>query len=232
MVVASVDSWTGLLANEFCQNNVIQMEFVELTPRDPFAVSWLNTGAGRPTANLMGLPQTVLPLPTAACDLNTDLPVARIASPAEGSTLTGTVTILGAASASSFDSYQLEYAPSGSNNFTLIAGPVRTQQPNQNSTLGEWNTTTVPNGQYTLRMTMNSQSGGFVRHAITVNVQNPTPTPPPSPTPAPTITTAPVVVPTATTIPFFPTPAAPIPSGPEIQNGGEATPTATLFFGG
>lgn len=224
VVAALVDSWTQLIANEFCPDNVVQEQFVDLHPDDPYAINWLNTAAGRPTANRMGLPQNVRPMPASACELNTDLPVARITSPAEGTSVMGTVSILGVASANNFDSYQLEYAPVGSNTFTIFAGPVRNQQPNQNSTLGEWNTNTVTNGQYVIRLTMFSTSGGFIRRDVTVNVLNPTPTPMPTPTTAPQPT---IVLPTTTTLPF-PTPFAP---SPQIQTG-DATPTATLFFGG
>lgn len=220
-----IDSWTRLVANEFCRDNVIQDQFVQLIPNDPYAINWLNTTAGRATANRMGLPQTVQPVPAAACQLNTDLPTALISSPAGGTVLTGNVSVLGAATANQFDSYQLEYAPVGSNTFTLITGPVRTPQPNQNGVLGEWNTTGVTNGLYVLRLTMNARTGGFVRREVQVTVLNPTPTPQPIPT---TEVPPQIIIPTATTIPLFPTPIAPI----EVQPLGAATPTATLMFGG
>lgn len=229
VVTVPVDSWTRLIANEFCRDNVIQDQFVQLVPNDPYAINWLNTAAGRATANRMGLPQNVQPVPTAACQLNTDLPTALISSPAGGSVLTGTVSILGAATASTFDSYQLEYAPAGSNTFTLITGPVRTPQPNQNGALGQWNTTGVPNGLYVLRLTMNSRSGGFVRRDVEVTILNPTPTPEPTPTPIPIQPTDIPIFPTATTIPIFPTADLPDIVVPQT---GIATPTATLMFGG
>jgi membrane peptidoglycan carboxypeptidase len=223
VVTLPVDSWTRLVANEFCRDNVIQDQFVQLVPSDPYAINWLNTAAGRPTANRMGLPQNVQPVPSAACQLNTDLPTALISSPVGGTVLTGNISVLGAATASTFDSYQLEYAPVGSNTFTLITGPNRTPQPNQNGVLGEWNTNNVGNGLYVLRLTMNSRTGGFVRRDVQVTVLNPTPTPPPIPT-----TVVPPILPSATTIPLFPTVGGPI----EIQPVGGATPTATLMFGG
>jgi membrane peptidoglycan carboxypeptidase len=107
VVTLPIDSWTRLIANEFCRDNVIQDQFVQLVPNDPYAINWLNTAAGRPTATRMGLPQNVQPVPSSACQLNTDLPTALISSPAGGTVLTGTVSILGAATATTFDSYQL-----------------------------------------------------------------------------------------------------------------------------
>ncbi|MBZ0298548.1 MAG: transglycosylase domain-containing protein, partial [Anaerolineae bacterium] len=224
VVSVQVDSWTRLIANEFCNDNVVTDQFVRVLPSDPGAIAWLNSQTGRPTANRMGLPQNVQPVPTAACDLNTDLPTARIVSPTAGSTVTGNVSILGVATANSFDSYQLEYAPVGGSTFTIITSQVRTQQPNQNGTLGEWNTTVIPNGQYTLRLTMFSRSGGFVRRDVNVTVLNPTPTPLP---PTPTFTPPPVSISTATTVPLFPTPFS-----ADSQAVGAATPTATLVIGG
>jgi hypothetical protein len=223
VVTQLVDGWTRLIANDFCRDNVVEDQFVQLIPGDPYAINWLNTASGRPTANRMGLPQNVQPVPTSACELNTDLPTALIASPAAGTVLTGNVSVLGAATATTFDSYQVEYAPAGSNTFTIIAGPVRQPQPNQNATLAEWNTTGVQNGQYTLRLTMNSRNGGSVRRDVAVTVLNPTPTPLPLPTATPI-----PLQPTATTIPFFPTPFG---VTAEAQTG-VTTPTATLVFGG
>jgi membrane peptidoglycan carboxypeptidase len=228
VVTLPVDSWTRLIANEFCRDNVIQDQFVQLVPGDPYAINWLNTAAGRPTANRMGLPQNVQSVPTAACELNTDLPTALISSPAPGTVLTGNISILGAATASTFDSYQIEYAPAGSVTYTIIAGPVRTPQPNQNGVLAEWNTSSVGNGLYNLRLTMNSRTGGFVRREVQVTVMNPTPTPMPTATPMPIPPTDIPFFPTTTTIPIFPTPISPI----EVQPLGIVTPTATLVFGG
>ena len=207
VVTLQVDSWTGVIANEFCRDNVIQAQFIQLVPDDPYVVNWLNTPAGRATANRMGLPENVLPVPTRACDLNTELPTALISSPVGGTVLTGTVSILGAATASTFDSYQLEYAPVGSNTFTLITGPVRTPQPNENGVLGEWDTTRVPNGQYVLRLTISSRSGGFARRDVQVTINNLPPTPGGP-------TSIPVIIPTVSTA---------VPT---------LTPTATLSFGG
>jgi membrane peptidoglycan carboxypeptidase len=231
VVTQMIDSWTRLIANDFCRDNVIQDQFVDLTPADPGAIAWLNTAAGRPTANRMGLPQRVQALPTGACELGTDLPVARIVSPTEGTSLTGTTSILGIASATRFDNYTLEVAPQGTNNFQLIAGPDRTPRPDQNATLGEWNTRNFPNGQYTLRLSMYSNTGGFVRREVNVVVLNPTPTPI-IPTETPFVPVA-----TPTTLPLFPTPfGTPFNGGIEnnfpSQGIGGATPTPTLVIGG
>ncbi|HLV36728.1 MAG TPA: hypothetical protein VKY59_16510, partial [Spirillospora sp.] len=106
----------------------------------------------------------------------------------------------------------------------LIAGPERSQRPNQNDVLAEWNTTTVQNGQYTLQLSMHSTRGGVVRRSVNVQVLNPTPTPQPTATSTPP---PPPPVATATTLPF-PTPFS---QGVEAPNG-PVTPTATLVIGG
>ncbi len=226
VISALVDSWTGQLANDFCQDNAIQMQFTRLIPRDPGAVQWLNTGSGQPTATRMGLPRPVQEVPTQACQSNTEIPVAVISAPADnGAALTGTVQILGIASAPNFGSYQLEIAPVGTQNFTRIAGPVTIPHDTQNSVLADWNTATVSNGQYTLRLTMTAQNGvGYVQRQITVSVQN-------QPTPTPTLpfTLTPVIITTDTTVPFFPTDT---PFGAESQSFGAVTPTPTITIGG
>jgi hypothetical protein len=190
-------------------------------------VQWLNTNSGRPTANRMGLPSPALNPPTQACQANTEIPVAVISSPPDnGAPVSGTLQILGVASAPNFGSFTLDYAPVGTQNFQRIVGPVNVPRDTQNSVLADWNTTNVPNGQYTLLLRMNSANGvGFIQRQITVTVQN-------QPTPTPTVPippTSPPVLATDTTIPLFPSATF---SGGGAQIIGEATATPTITLGG
>lgn len=229
VVTLPVDTWTGFIANSTCPENVENRTFVNIS--DPFAVQWLNTPQGQPIARQLGIPLPPLPPPTQACDVNTLLPTARITSPTSGQVVQGVIQIQGAVSAQNFDRYQLAYAPVNSNNFTLIGQPSTQQFPNQ-GVLGQWDTRTVPNGIYTIRLEVfatAASGGGYLRRDVQVTVQNiqPTDTPTPLPPPPPQIT--------PTTIPF-PIEVTPLDGGGDFTSqgagGGNATPTATINPGG
>jgi len=204
----SIDTWTGLRANELCPDNTVSGTFVNIT--DPSAVAWLNSPAGRATAQRLGLTDaTIDTVPTGQCDINTEVPIARIISPTDNQTLNGVVQITGAASASTFNRYQLELASAATpNTFTIVSGP--TTVPQTSGTLGQWDTSGVPNGTYTLRLAMFSSTGGYLYRTVTINVNNvvATPTSPPVvlPTALPPVqilpTTQPVFGLTDTPIPF------------------------------
>lgn len=215
-----VDTWTGLRANNLCPQNQETRVFASIS--DPFAVQWLNSGSGQPTARRLGLPIPFETAPTAACDQNTVLPNASISSPTDGQPVQGTITVMGSASAQDFNRYQLEVAPENApTNFAIAFGPAQTQTTG--GTLGTIDTTRIPNGVYILRLAMFSGSGGYVYRTIRIVVNNPIPTPTPTaipPTPIPVFTSTP--------IPFepFTDPGA---------GGGQAlgvpTPTATTMAG-
>jgi hypothetical protein len=175
--VLSIDSWTGLLANEFCPDNVVQESFVSIT--DPYAVQWLNT-LGQDYASRVGIETPVQTAPTAYCDQNTPIPVVRISSPGGGQTVQGQFAVTGQVSAQGFDRYQLEYASvNDPENFTIFEGPVATQHPNANSMLGTWDTTQTANGDYILRLAVFSADGGYLYRTVMVRVNNPLATPTP-----------------------------------------------------
>lgn len=218
--VLNIDSWTGLVANQWCQENVVTQTYADID--DPFALNWLvNTSEGRAYAQRIGLPANLQAPPTAACSQGQVLPTVRINNPTAGQTLTETVTITGQISAPDFRSYQLLYAPASTpNEFRAITQELTQQFPTAGSALGTWDTRNVPNGSYILRLAAYSTSGGYIFRDVQVTIQNvpPTPTPTPSPTLAPVVTQPPVVI---TPLPFdtLPPPAF-----------GSPTPTATLAF--
>jgi membrane peptidoglycan carboxypeptidase len=165
-----IDTWTGLRANNFCPDNKITGSFVRID--DPSAVQWLNSPAGSAIATRLGLTATSLQnVPGASCDTNTDVPIARIISPSEGQTVSGVVQVTGAASARTFNRYQLEIAPpSSANTFQIVSGPTTT--PQTSGSLGQWNTAGLPNGTYKLRLAMVATNGGYLYRTVTVNINN------------------------------------------------------------
>lgn len=202
-----VDSWTGLRANQYCQDNVVNGTAVTIA--DPSAVAWLSSPAGAGTAQRLGIPVPV-PASLGECQPGQQLPVALITSPAAGQPVQGTVAVTGTITAGDFNRYQLELAPANTESWALIAGPFGGQVTN--GQLATFDSTRVPNGEYRLRLAAFSNTGGFVYRIVNVVVSNPTPTPSPTPlppTPTPFFPTGIPVLPTA----GFPPPAGftPIP---------------------
>ncbi len=230
-----VNSWTGLLITEACDQPEDRIPVTYVNISDPSALAWLNTGAGRAYAQRIGLPQNIVPRPTLGCDVNTLLPTAVISSPVPNQPYQGQIDINGQVSAPpNFNRYTLEFAPVNTQNWQPIT-TSNVQQPMPNSVLGNWDTTAVPDGQYALRLGVFSNEGGFVFRTVTINVDNPDPTATPTPTVTPPPTPTELIFPT---VPIGPT----IPVGPTLDTGfatlpplpfdDSAQPTATVDTSG
>ena len=155
----------------------------------------------------MGIPTPIKSVPTTECSPSTVLPQVRLSNPTTGQAISGAVQISGVAQGPNFARYQIELAPATApNNFQPIAGPFTNQA---NGTLATWDSTTVPNGAYKLRLAAFASDGGYRYDTIDIGINNVIPTEPPP-------TVPPIVVPTdinATPIPF-------------------SVPTPTIFLGG
>ncbi len=146
-------------------------------------------------------------------------PVA-ITSPAADEVLRAQVTVTGTLDVPSFDSAQLDFAyasdPTGTW-FTLQTF----SEPVIDSALAVWDTTSITDGDYVLRLRVNFEDGTFEEVTVPVRLQNDvlpaTPTPEPSPTPEEITVLVPTpfllaASPTPTEVPR-PTPTA-LPSNP------------------
>ncbi len=125
--------------------------------------------------------------------------------PPETEVLSGSVQIQGTATHPDFWKYELAAAPQGTGNWFIIAV---SETPVVNGVLGAWDTRTVADGPYSIRLRVVHRDGNydeyFVKNVIVSNAAPPTaeatPTPTATPTPKP---------PTATPIqitPQIPTP--------------------------
>jgi membrane peptidoglycan carboxypeptidase len=204
----NIDTWSGLTANEFCPNNTIQQQYLSID--NPAAIQWLQTPQGQAWAQQNGITGAIMSPPPSACTVNTQNPILAINAPANGQQLIGTTQITGSAQASNFRQYTLEVAPQSSpTNFVLIANPSTTQV--NNGVLATWDTTTVANGNYVLRLAVYNTSNGYAYRTVQISVNNPLPTATQTPLPTPTLfpTVPPIIVPTVpidfTPLPF-PTP--------------------------
>ena len=83
---------------------------------------------------------------------------AKIDSPSSGAVVQGIVQVTGTAAGSGFNAFELGYAfenTSAANWFSIASG----SQPVANSLLGSWDTTTITDGDYSLKLTVHFTDG-------------------------------------------------------------------------
>ena len=128
--------------------------------------------------------------------------LAQITYPADNEVVRGIISVTGSAVHPQFDRFQLAYAPEPvtQNDQWVGIGIERTDQV-VNGELAIWDTTTVPDGSYSLRLRVVRQDGNYgeteVHHIVVANAQ-----PTETPTPELLVTRAPTQTPT----PLPPTP--------------------------
>ncbi len=151
-------------------------------------------------------------------------PIWIVTYPTDGTPVSGVVTIQGTATHSTFVSYGVLYAtgptPTGDSQWVPIVFGVQSMVVN--GPLATWDTTTLPNGQYTLALAVyevgnDTPNLHFVNN---INVHNEAVTPTPTPTATPEATTEPE---------GQPTPAADV-IVPTIEQPPTATPRPTATF--
>lgn len=183
-----IDTWTNLIANEFCPDFVVQRSFANID--DPFATNWLNgTAAGQAFKQRLGLPAELTNPPTGSCQSQGQvIPNIRIVSPNENQVVTGDMIVTGQVAAANLASWQLQVA--SGNAPTDAAFQAITTANNQpvasTGQLTVYNSTQLQNGTYTLRLFATSAEGGFARVDRVIIIDNPLPTPTPTPPPIPT----------------------------------------------
>lgn len=169
-----------------------------------------------------------------------------ITSPRQNAILRGSVEILGSASIGDFQFYKVEYSTQFEPD-RWIAVSTTYSQPVINGRLDVWNTTTVPDGTYNLKLTAVDIRGQepcravipqlVVANAAPTETPSPTATPPATPTPRPPTPTIAILQPTvaeeeATATPENPsrtTPgAAGTPGGPVRPSSGIRTPAGLI----
>ena len=93
-----------------------------------------------------------------------------ITSPEPGVDVSGTVNITGTANVPNFGFFKYEVAPMGTQNWATISAE---RNPKQNESLGEWNTSSLTNGYYFLRLVITDNVGASLEPCvIAVRVAN------------------------------------------------------------
>ncbi len=169
----NVDSWTLLLANEFCASHALERNFAAIA--EPAALDWLNnTEAGRDYARSVDLTLPVRPPPQAACAQGQALPLINISSPNAGQVMRGAFDIRGQVQAPDFDKFELLYASAEDPETFYPISASLVQMPQYGSPLGNWDTVAgqIPNGNYILRLAASSLHGGFINFDLNISVDN------------------------------------------------------------
>ena len=168
----NIDTWSGLLANEFCPDNQREQTFLRLEPEDPQVIAWLGSPAGQAfmsTAGLVGLPPA--PLPSAACDVSTRLPTLRLLHPPHNSVVQGSIPVTGSVAGHDLERFELSlFSPGGA--LVQPLGSWHEQRPGSEETLVQWNTSVVPDGPYMLRLAAWAVGGGYAQREAFVVIRN------------------------------------------------------------
>jgi hypothetical protein len=146
-----------------------------------------------------------------------------ITYPPETEVLRGSVQIKGTAVHTDFWKYELAAAPQGTQNWFNIAGA---ESPVQDGVLGVWDTRTVPDGPYSIRLRVVRRDGNYDEYFVqNVTIANTAPvaTPTPETTPTPTATPTPKP-PTATPVQLTPDIPTPTPAPTATPEAGAVTP--------
>ncbi|HDQ72597.1 MAG TPA: penicillin-binding protein [Chloroflexi bacterium] len=200
--IVRIDQTTGLLANEFCPNQVREQVMVVI-----------QSERGREWAQAHPEYFEGLPLaPLEYCNEGANFSQVFITSPAPGSAVQGVVPVMGTVQLPAFEQYEVRYGV-GDNPDRWdgwISGPHLAQVTE--GLLTEWNVAGLPSGPYTLLVRAFSREQEPVEARVTVFVAAPTSTV--TPIQPPTSTPTPVSSPsaTATSLPTataFPTPVPP-----------------------
>lgn len=142
----------------------------------------------------------------------------ELLSPEPGQAVQGTLSILGHTAVEGFASAELAFAYTENPTDTWFLINI-TSTPISHGVLAEWDTTTISDGRYSLRLVVNlvdgaqvvqSISGLRVRNYTPIETDTPMPTDTPAPGEPPTATATPE--PTATPLPPTPTPPPPNPA--------------------
>lgn len=144
----------------------------------------------------------------------TEAPQITIQLPSPGEAIQGVVTIIGTISAENFQHGELTF--SYSQNPTSTWFLIQTiEQPKNNAMIAEWDTTTITDGTYDLRLSVfYENTDEVVVEVFGLRVRNYTPIETNTPTPVtPTATPVPGASPTPTETPIPPTPTS-LPGNP------------------
>ncbi|MHC1770782.1 MAG: transglycosylase domain-containing protein [Flexilinea sp.] len=181
--IAKINTWTGLLANEYCTDNTT--EAMTLNVKDIWARRWLlTTQEGHEWAssmNFLNTNRTLLFTPEKACDIQNTNPIISFANITEGMEIKdNTIDIYAVVnSAEGIQSFSLEFGKGNDPKEWYVITNGINQQIYNPEKIGEWKMDGLENGEYTLRIYVTSPSETYAERKVTVrlNIQKSEPTP-------------------------------------------------------
>ena len=220
-----IDRTNGLLGSDLCPDRVDETVFAVYPPE---ARQWaIDHNIPQPPTEQ----SPNCPIPAAPAPVGNIQPFMAITSPRDGSSLTGSVDIMGSVQMPDFDHYtiQIGFGNDPQDWIQLVLGTNQVQD----ARLASWDTLHYPDGLYTIRIAMQDHAGHSYGGRVHVTVAN-FPAPPPPPRPQPTATPVPptavpptVVLPTWTAVPPTHTPKPTRTRTPVPPTATAVPPTAT-----
>ncbi len=206
---AIVDTWSGLLANNFCKDFVDKKMTMNVSDRE--ARFWLRkVDEGRAWAEQMGFDRPIFFTPDGECEADSPRVTLSIENIKEGDVLTHEkmdVEIIADAT-DGFTIWRLEYAegddPRDDEWKLLVESDQRV--PSRMKVVN-WNLEKTGNARFTLRLRMENKNGGYAEKIIHLKIDYTPPTP--EPTPIPPTETPTLIPPSPTFEPPTPTPLPP-----------------------
>ncbi len=198
---ATIDTWTGLLASEACQDYVRTIPTLNIS--DPWAIKWiLEKEQGKEWAREMGFGETIFFTPTKHCAATDPRPMILFPGLSEGQTINwNPLDIYVVARADDqFRNFRLEYGYGNDPdewNF-MMESDTAYQQPER---VYIWDLSYAEEGSITLRLVMNSTEERYAEKRMHLRLAVPTVTPTITPTPEPTHTPTPEPSATSTDLP-------------------------------
>ena len=137
-----------------------------------------------------------------------DVPPITITAPREGDVLRGEVTITGTTDLPNFVSAQLDFAYASNPTGTWFS--IQTlSQPVTDSTVATWNTTSISDGDYILRLRVNLLDNTFQEITVPIQIGNDVVPVTPTVVPTATLNAVDVQIPTPFLLAASPTPTTP-----------------------
>ncbi len=214
-----IDRASGLRANAFCPDDVVEKVMVVLEHiDDPDGREWMRRWAAEHGYEIA---------PDRYCTEGQPSEYVQLLRPSTGSIITAPVEIVGTVALPDLDYFVVDYGVSATPQaWGRVAGPFT--GPVENQMLTMWDPRPLEPGTYSLRILAYDRQGKAYESRVVVQVARPTPTPTATPTetetPTPTVTPSASPTPTAT---LSPTPTATVISPPPTPLPPTATPTPT-----
>jgi len=212
----TVDLWTLLEANASCSESPYEANFFNLVVNSrpeqaereiSSARAWLEqTTGGHNWANQRNVAIPLRLPPTDACDPDIKRPQVNITFPGSMESVTGEIEIRGTAMGPNYTGYLVDYGLSHDPQGWAPTQDIRSHMVD-NDLLARWDTSGLPGGPATIRLTIFGPDNPFtdeydpvqLTSRVQILVVEPTATPTPTPTDTPTPTNTPT--PTSTSTP-------------------------------